>query len=186
MKLGRKILVIGPNGSGKTTLGKKLSKQTGLPFYELDHYFWKAGWQETDEETFRNKIINITSGNCWIIDGNYAKNQDLTLTACDTVIWLDVPRYISVYRVSKRAVKRSITKETLWHDNTESFRRMFSKHSIITFAFFSHKRKKIRITKYRKEKFKDKNWIRISNNKELKKFWSELNKTSDEIKSPDV
>ncbi len=174
MNIGRKILIIGPNGSGKTTLGRKLSEITGLPFYELDYFFWKANWEETDDITFRNKVINLTSLNEWVIDGNYARNQDLTLSACDTVIWLDVPKYTSIFRTLKRSAKRTVTKEPLWHDNTESFKRMFSKHSIITFAFFSYKRKKVRITKFRNISYKDKNWIIIRNNRELKKFWGEL------------
>lgn len=34
----RRIIFIGYMGSGKTTVGKALSKETGMPFYDLDWY----------------------------------------------------------------------------------------------------------------------------------------------------
>ena len=34
----KRIILIGYMGSGKTTIGKALSKETGLPFYDLDWY----------------------------------------------------------------------------------------------------------------------------------------------------
>ena len=34
----QRIILIGYMGAGKTTLGKALSKETGIPFYDLDWY----------------------------------------------------------------------------------------------------------------------------------------------------
>ncbi|MDD7076372.1 MAG: shikimate kinase, partial [Prevotella sp.] len=34
----KRIILIGYMGAGKTTVGKALSKQMGLPFYDLDWY----------------------------------------------------------------------------------------------------------------------------------------------------
>lgn len=174
MFIGKKILIIGPNGSGKTTFGRKLAEKTGLPFYELDFYSWQPNWVETDYGEFRQKTIEIISQNEWIVDGNYARNQDVTLPSADTIVWLDVSHFTSIYRTFKRSVIRAVTKQPLWHNNRESFGRMFSKDSIMTFAFFSYKRKKKRYTIFMEEKFKEKNWVRIKNNRELKDFWSKL------------
>lgn len=172
--IGKKILIIGPNGSGKTTFGKKLAEKSGLPYYELDFYSWQPNWIETDYDEFRQKTIEIISQNEWIVDGNYARNQDITLPAAETIVWLDVSHFISVYRTFKRSVIRAVTKEPLWHNNRESFSRMFSKDSIMTFAFFSYKRKKKRYTMFMEEKFKEKNWVRIRSNRDLKNFWNNL------------
>lgn len=176
--IGKKILIIGPNGSGKTTFGKKLAEKTGLPFYELDFYSWRPNWVETDYGEFRQNTIEIVSQNEWIVDGNYARNQDITLPAAETIVWLDVSHYISVYRTFKRSVIRAVTKEPLWHNNRESFRRMFSKDSVMTFAFFSYKRKKKRYTMFMEEKFREKNWVRIQNKRDLKNFWKDLQQKS--------
>lgn len=145
-----------------------------MPFYELDYYSWQPNWQETDYGVFRQKTIELTSLNEWIIDGNYARNQDVTLPACDTVVWLDVSHYISIYRTFKRSFIRAISGEPLWHGNRESFRRMISKDSVLKYAFFSYKRKKLRYMVFMNEKYRDKLWIKIKNNREAKKFWEGL------------
>jgi adenylate kinase family enzyme len=172
--LGRKILIIGPNGSGKTTFGRKLSEMLNFAFYELDFYSWQPDWTETDYGEFRKITDKLTLLDTWIIDGNYARNQDLTLPRADCIIWLDVPYHISLYRTFKRSVKRAITGEPLWHNNRESFKRMFSKDSVMIFAIYSYKRKKVKYTKYMEDNFKEKKWVRIRNKKDEKEFWKNL------------
>src|SRR5688572_8188777 len=98
MIAGKKILVIGPNGSGKTTFGKKLSAKLNIPFYELDFYSWQPDWVETDYDEFRKITEELTAKDEWIIDGNYARNQDITIPRADTIIWLDASLAKSLYR----------------------------------------------------------------------------------------
>ncbi len=57
----RRIILIGYMGSGKTTVGKALSKDLGLPFYDLDWYIEtrmhrsvKQIFDERGEEGFRD------------------------------------------------------------------------------------------------------------------------------------
>ena len=75
---GRKIVVIGPNGSGKTTVAKKLSQKLNIPHIELDNIYWKPNWGESSKEEFRRKVDDLTGRDEWIVDGNYARSQDLT------------------------------------------------------------------------------------------------------------
>ena len=56
----QRIILIGYMGAGKTTLGKALSKETGIPFYDLDWYIEsrmhkriKEIFDEKGEEGFR-------------------------------------------------------------------------------------------------------------------------------------
>lgn len=169
---GRKILVIGANGSGKTTFAKNLSQKIDIPYFELDRIYWKPDWGESTNDEFRANVDKVTSCNEWIVDGNYARNQDLTLFRANTVIWLDYTLTKIVYRVLKRSVRRSFTKEPLWHNNKESFSRMFSKDSIILFAIKSFKRKRTRYEKLNSSnETKDVNWIRIRNSVEESEFW---------------
>ena len=176
LNLGKKILVVGANGSGKTTFAKKLSEIQNITHYELDNIFWKPDWQESNNDDFRAKVDKITQNDCWIIDGNYSRNQDLTIGRADTIIWLDVPYYKMLYRVTKRSLNRILTQKPLWHNNRESFGKLFSKDSIILFAMRTYDTKK---SKYNKHisgiEYPGKNWIRITNRLQECKFWSELN-----------
>lgn len=175
MDLGKRIVVVGANGSGKTTFAKKLSGNLNITHYELDNIFWKPDWQESENGEFRAKVEKVISADSWIIDGNYARNQDLTLFRAETVIWLDYPLYKIIYRVTKRSLIRSFTKEPLWHNNTESYRKMFSKDSIILFAIQSYPGKSKRYNKLINSKeYVNVNWIRIKNKIDEIMFWESL------------
>ena len=41
----------------------------------------------------------------WIIDGNYGGTLDLRLEACDTVVFLDLPRVVCLWRVVRRQLR---------------------------------------------------------------------------------
>lgn len=98
----QKIMIIGPGGAGKSTLARELNKRLKLSIYHLDLYFWKPGWVESSDEEWLRKQKKIIDNQQWIIDGNYEESIDLRLDACDTVIFLNFPRMVCLYRVYKR------------------------------------------------------------------------------------
>ena len=62
----KRIILIGYMGAGKTTIGKALSKETGIPFYDLDWYIETrmhktiaAIFAEKGEEEFRKIEYNM-------------------------------------------------------------------------------------------------------------------------------
>jgi adenylate kinase family enzyme len=174
--LGNKIVVVGPTGGGKTTFASKLSETLNIKHTELDSLFWKPNWQESSKEEFREKIDEITAKAEWLIDGNYAGIQDLTLSRAETIIWLDTGKFVSVYRVLMRSINRIISKKKLWNINNESIYRLLTpKDSIVLFAYQSHKRKKARYTKlFLSGKNNNFNVIRIKNKMEEKDFWKSI------------
>ena len=97
-----------------------------IPYYELDAISWLPDWKELPNDQFREKINEVTNNEKWIVDGNYAKNQDITIGKAETVIWLNYKMHVSIYRVVKRSIHRMYTKEPLWHNNGESLRRVLS------------------------------------------------------------
>lgn len=97
-----RVLVIGSAGAGKSTFSRRFAEITGLPLIHLDRLFWKPGWVETDKAEWRELVERALEGERWIIDGNYGGTMEMRLAACDTVIFLDLSRFLCTYRVLKR------------------------------------------------------------------------------------
>ena len=97
----KKIVLIGSGGSGKSTLARQLGERLKIKVYHLDALFWKPNWVGVpkDEQTkVQNDLVKKES---WIIDGNYGGTMDIRLNAADTIIFLDIPRTICLYRAFK-------------------------------------------------------------------------------------
>ncbi len=103
-KTFKKIAIIGNPGSGKSTLGLKLHKILGLPLYHLDQYFWKPGWVEPDRDEYQKIHNQLCDRPEWIIEGVSTSFFSYRAEKADVIIFLDIPRYISFYRVFKRAL----------------------------------------------------------------------------------
>ena len=100
-----RVLVIGSGGSGKSTFAVALGQRTGLPVIHLDAHFWRPGWVETPKPEWRERVAQLVSGDAWVMDGNYGGTLPQRLAACDTVIFLDLPRVVCVWRVIRRVMR---------------------------------------------------------------------------------
>lgn len=100
----QRILVIGSPGAGKSTLARELSRRTGLPVVHLDAEYWRPGWIGPDTDEWIARTREIVAGERWIIDGNYGSTLGRRLSRADTVIWLDYPTGLCLWRVIRRVV----------------------------------------------------------------------------------
>jgi adenylate kinase family enzyme len=98
----RRVLVIGSGGSGKTTFARALAEQTKLPLIHLDALYWSAGWTPMPNEEWDRVIQGLIARDEWVMDGNYGRTLPTRLAACDTVIFLDISRYVCLWRVFRR------------------------------------------------------------------------------------
>ena len=98
----KKILVIGSSGAGKSTFSRRLSEITGIEIIHLDKLYWKPNWTEPSKDEWKKTLEKAVSKKAWIMDGNYSGTLEMRLPACETVIFLDLPRTVCVYRVIKR------------------------------------------------------------------------------------
>ena len=84
---GRRVMVVGGCGAGKSTFSKKLAQLTGLPLTHLDRLGWRENWEKTPREEFDAALSAVTSGDEWIIDGNWSRTISERLRRADTVVW---------------------------------------------------------------------------------------------------
>jgi len=99
-----RILIIGSPGSGKSTFAIELGKKTGLPVIHLDHEFWNPGWAMTPRELWLERTHDMIERDRWIIDGTYDSSLHIRLPRADTVVFLDFPRYLCLWRILKRII----------------------------------------------------------------------------------
>jgi adenylate kinase family enzyme len=101
----KRILVLGSGGAGKSTFSRRLSLRLGIPVVHLDALYWRPGWSEPPVEEWKRIQQDAVARDTWIMDGNYSNTIDARLAACDTVIFLDLPRTLCLWRVIKRSFK---------------------------------------------------------------------------------
>lgn len=101
----RRVLVIGSGGSGKSTVSTRLGRILGLPVVHLDQLYWKPGWVETEKKEWAETVRETISRETWILDGNYSGTLPERVEACDTVVFLDIPRLVCLWRVLVRVMR---------------------------------------------------------------------------------
>lgn len=100
----KKVLVIGPGGAGKSTFARRLGESLNIEVLHLDKIYWQPGWVETPKSEWRTTVEELLKRNAWIMDGNYSGTLDIRFEACDTIVFLDMPRMLCLRRVLKRFV----------------------------------------------------------------------------------
>lgn len=97
---------MGPPGSGKSTLARRLGAKAGLPVVHLDQHYWQSGWVANPREVLADVIARTVEADHWVIDGNYTATLTPRLARADTVIYLDCPAVVSLWRVLRRAISQ--------------------------------------------------------------------------------
>ena len=168
----RRVVVFGTTGSGKSWLAEKLAARHGLRVVELDKLNWGPDWEPAPIELLRHRVdCEIRDGD-WIVVGNYGSVSDLTWRAADTLIWLDLPFPLVIWRLFWRTLRRSVSRENLWGSgNTESLvRSFFTRQSILLYAMKTHDWNRRRFTIDTGSYGKGKNVVRLTSSREVERF----------------
>src|SRR5687768_2710628 len=96
----RRVHIMGGQGSGKTTLARRVAALLDTPVYEMDWIGWEreTGRERTEEEKLE-RVHAIAAGEAWVTEGTMLGWTDPLLRAADTVVWLDVPWPVAVWRM---------------------------------------------------------------------------------------
>ena len=140
-----RVLIYGVTGSGKTTLAQKVAERTGLPFHSVDDLTWEPGWVVVPADEQRRRIGAICAGERWILDSGYSAWIDVVLARAELIVALDYPRWLSLARLIRRTLGRALDRREICNGNTESFRQMLSRDSILRWHFRSFARKRERM-----------------------------------------
>ena len=99
-----RIAIVGNPGSGKSTLAIKLHEILNISVYHLDQHYWKPGWQRPDPQEFAEIHKQLCDKEEWIIEGCGIRLFEYRTQKADIIIFLDIPLYVALYRVYKRAL----------------------------------------------------------------------------------
>lgn len=107
-----RYLVIGPSGSGKTTVAKTIADRCGLPLIELDALYFGPNW--VPRLSFEDEVATRVQSQFWVIDGNYPSVRELLWSRANVVVWLDLPRWLTEWRIVCRSLSRWIHQTELY------------------------------------------------------------------------
>lgn len=138
-----RIVVLGTSGSGKTTVAKEIARILDVKHVEFDSYRHGPNWTETPDDLFRKQLSKALQGETWVADGNYSVTCDVVWPRATTVIWLDYPIRIVMWRLFWRIMRRGILREKLWNGNKEKFWwHFFTRQSLFLWAWKTHWRRR--------------------------------------------
>lgn len=101
----QRIMIIGGPGSGKSTLALALGVRSGLPVVHFDPLFWAPGWVQRSPEESSALIRAAAAQEAWVLDGNHAETYAVRAARADLIIFLDLPRWLRVWRLLKRRLR---------------------------------------------------------------------------------
>lgn len=173
----KKILIIGSGGAGKSTFSRRLGEITGIEVFHLDKLHWRAGWIEPPKDEWRQTVEDCLKKDSWIMDGNFGGTMEMRIAASDTVIFLELPRLVCIYRILKRVV---IYYGKNRPDMAEGCNERFD-WDFIKWVWNYPTRTKPKVEALMKKFRNEKTTIRLTSRTEIKNFF--VNYSSDTIKS---
>lgn len=113
------------SSSGKTTLAHRLAKAASAELVDLDALNWLPNWvalSDTNKDELERRFREATKGERWVTAGAYrAMAQRAFWPRLETIVWLDLPVALCVWRMLRRSWRRWRSGELLWGTNRERF-----------------------------------------------------------------
>ena len=166
----RRVLVIGSGGSGKSTVAAQLGELLELEVNHLDKFYWRPGWVKPEPDEWIRQVTELIDRDSWIIDGNYSGTLELRLRRCDTIVFLDLPRVLCLWRIVKRFFRyRNGNRPDISEGCPEKLDFEF-----VSWVLNYHRRSRPKVIKLLQEHAGEKQIFWLRSRDEVKKFLSQL------------
>jgi adenylate kinase family enzyme len=137
--IGQRIAIIGSAGAGKSYLARELAKRLRFRYIDRDGLVVVgSNWERRPRAESLPIFDEATREPGWTYDGNLRASREyeqLVLSRCDTIIWLDFSTWRLLASVIPRTLRRAITRERLWGRNVEGWRQVFWLEGSIAFVW---------------------------------------------------
>jgi adenylate kinase family enzyme len=135
----RRILIAGVSGSGKTTLAEVLVARLRIPHTDIDALYHGPHWTRRDE--FYSDVDRMIAQPAWITEWQYRSVRPRLAARADTILWLDLPVRVWMYRLVRRTIQRRRRHEVLWAGNVEAplWHFFIGRDHVIPWALRSHR-----------------------------------------------
>ncbi len=130
--LGRKVAVMGHGG--KTTLARAVARKYSLEHIELDQIANLPGWKKRPTEEFRGIVSELmtVNPNGWVTDHWHSDVVDMIHERADSLIVLQLPFPIMLWRRTKRSLMNALTRKEVCGGNVETLHQhLFTRNSAI-------------------------------------------------------
>ncbi len=149
-----RVIVVGPSGSGKTTLARDLARRLGIEHTEMDALWWEPGWRECGPDELRCRLQAMADATKrWVTDGNYFSiaARDAVWPRADTIVFLDLPRRITISRLVRRSVRHYVRRTELWSGNRVKLSTFYGRDELLRFAWREHPKYRERYLRIRED-----------------------------------
>ena len=79
-----------------------------MPHIELDSLYFGPDFSRAPLPLLRERTRAAIAGDHWVTDGNKRAVRDFVWPRADTIIWLDYPLSVSLWRLARRARTRTL------------------------------------------------------------------------------
>jgi adenylate kinase family enzyme len=98
-----RILIIGNAAGGKSVLARKLAKQRGLPYREIDAITWKPGWEAFSQAEYEAAHAKLIAEANWVIDGlGWTETLPERFARATEIILIDMPIWMHFWLAAER------------------------------------------------------------------------------------
>lgn len=101
----RRVAVIGNAAGGKSTLARGLAASQGLPYHEIDAFFWRPDWTAAPAADYDARHEAIVGEEAWVLDGFGSWDSVVhRFDRADTLVLVDLPLWVHFWWAAERQV----------------------------------------------------------------------------------